>query len=124
MFQSKSECNRFSLRPLHFESASMKYIILITVAVSVAVCTADIAVAGKVTNNNKLATKVITKSPQLIEPLLKTLAKLVEGVLDGDKFVLDLLRLPAKFKLTTTQRMELKRIWQYLNKIKQKFLIK
>lgn len=123
MLEFKSECNRFSVKRLYVQSSSMKFIILIIVAASVVACTANISVAGKVTNSKSPA-KEITKSTQSIEPLLKTLTKLVEGVLDGDKFVLDLLRLPAQFRLTTKHRMELKRLWYHLNKIKKKFLIK
>lgn len=100
----------------------MKYIIiLIIVAASAVACAADAAVASIITNNN-LPAKGITKSDQSIGQLLKTLTKLVEGVLDGDKFELDLLHLPAQFRLTAKQRMEIKGLWYHLNKIKKRLL--
>lgn len=100
----------------------MKYIIiLIIVAASVVTQAADATIAGMATNN-KLSAKGTTKSAQSIEPLWTTLTKLVEGVLDGDKFVFDLLRLPPQFRLTTEQRMELKGLWSHLNKIRKRLL--
>lgn len=96
-------------------------IILIIVAASVVTQAADASIAGMATNN-KLSAKGITKSAQSLEPLWTTLTKLVEGVLDGDKFVFDLLRLPPQFRLTTEQRIELKGLWSHLNKIRKRLL--
>lgn len=103
----------------------MKYaVILIIVAASVVVRAANIATAHDEVLNSKILANEITVSDQSLAPLFQTLTKLVEGVLDGDKFVLDLLQIPAQFRPTTQQRILLKGLWNRLNKIKKKLLIK
>lgn len=100
------------------ETLSMKFItvILIIATVSGVVVTAD--VADKIID--KLPSEDTAGSQRSIESLLKTLTKLVEGVIDGDKFILNILRLPEDLALNDIQSTELSRLVNILNDINKK----
>lgn len=93
----------------------MKFItvILIIATACAVVVTADI--------HEEIESKTIkdqtVKSPRSVAGLLETLGKLVEGVIDGDKFVLDVLRLPKDLDLNDIESRELNRLLSVLNDI-------
>lgn len=94
----------------------MKFItvILIIASVSAVVVTADDKI------DSKLPSDKTAKSQRSIEALLETLTKLVQGVIDGDKFVLDVLHLPKDIELSDIQDTELNRLLTILNDINKK----
>lgn len=100
------------------ENSIMKFITVILIIATVigVIVTADIA--DKVIDERP--SEDAAGSQRSIESLLKTLTKLVEGVIDGDKFILNILRLPEDLELTDSQSTELSRLVEMLTDINKK----
>lgn len=84
-------------------------ILLTAVTLAVSVDVSDNAFGGE--------KPVKTTSASSLQGLFQTLIRLVEGVLDGDKFVLNTLRITEPLNLTDNQIRDLNRLLDSLKRI-------
>lgn len=90
----------------------MKFLIVILLVAT------TVVVSVEVTENAVGGEQLVKAAPvNSLQGLFETLIRLVEGVLDGDKFVLNMLRITAPMDLTDNQIRDLRRLLDSLKRI-------
>lgn len=94
----------------------MKYFVILFIAATIVAVSAK-AVIEKSTNELSDGEADGRKPPTSIQSLFKTLYNLVQGVLNHDKFVLDVLGMRQPLDLSEKQKDDLKKLAKSLDRI-------
>lgn len=95
---------------------NMKCFVIILVIVA-SVATETIVTDNAIDNKESAKVTTVHAPENSLQGLFQTLCKLIEGVLDNDKFVLNMLRINAPLDLTDNQIKGLRRLLESLHKI-------